>query len=63
MTLRERREAKGLTVTQVAKKLDVQCGAVCNWEAGRNGIVAKYRKKLAKLYGCTVEELMEGVGK
>lgn len=59
MTLKERREAAGLTPAQVAKKLDVTASAVYNWEYGYNGIIRKYQKRLARLYGCTVDELME----
>lgn len=63
MTLKERREAAGLTTAQVAKKLDVTASAVYNWEYGYNGIIRKYQKRLARLYGCTVDELMEDFGK
>lgn len=58
MTMKERRESCGFTVTEVAKKLDVTPAAVCNWESGHNGIIRKYQNRLAKLYSCTVEELM-----
>lgn len=58
MTLRERREKMGLLQEQVARILDVSKTAVCNWERGKNAILPKYQKKLAKLYGCTVEELL-----
>lgn len=59
MTLKERREAAGLQQKQVAKKLDISDCAVSNWERGKNGILKKYQKKLAKLYGCTVDELLK----
>lgn len=59
MTLKERREAAGLTTAQVAKKLDVTASAVYNWEYGYNGIIRKYQKRLARLYGCTVDELLK----
>lgn len=59
MTLRERREAAGLVQEAVAKKLDVTQAAVSRWESGdTKRISRKYHKKLAKLYGCTVEELL-----
>lgn len=61
MTLKERRENTGLSICQVAKKLEVGYSAVWNWENGMNGILKKYQKKLAKLYGVSVDELMEGV--
>lgn len=58
MTLKEMREAAGLRQEDVAKKLNVDQAAVSNWERGKTGISRKYHKKLAKLYGCTVEELL-----
>lgn len=57
MTLKERREARGLTQTDVAKKLNVDQSSVSHWEQGKYAPVRKYRKALAKLYGCTVDEL------
>lgn len=62
LTLRERRESCGLTLGDIARRLDVTKSAVCSWEAGRWGIQRKYKERLAKIYGCTVEELMEEVG-
>lgn len=59
MALRELRQKAGLTQEQVAKLVDVDQSAVSNWEKGKYTPARKYRKKLAKLYGCTVEELME----
>lgn len=59
MTLRERREAVGLRQEDVGRKLHVTAAAVHHWERGHNGICAKYHKKLAKLYGCTVDELLD----
>lgn len=63
LTLRELREAAGLRQEEVAKKLDVNQAAVSRWECSKNGICRKYHKKLAKLYGCTVDELLaSGMG-
>ncbi len=59
MTLKELRLAAGLQQAEVAKKLGVTTTAVSNWELGKNSILRKYHKKLAKLYGVTVEELLE----
>lgn len=57
MTLVERRKAAGLTQTQVSKKVGVNQGTVSSWETGVYFPALKYRKKLARLYGCTVDEL------
>lgn len=61
LTLRERREKKGLLQAQVARVLEVSEAAVCQWEKNKNRILPKYQKKLAKLYGCTVEDLLAGL--
>lgn len=59
MTLRELRERSGLTRAQVAKKLDVDLSCVTHWELGDWRPLRKYHKKLAKMYGVTVNELLE----
>lgn len=59
MTLKELRERTGLTQAQVAKKMFVCQSCVSHWESGDWGLSRKYHKKLAKLYGVSVEELME----
>lgn len=58
MTMKELRQRAGLTQEQVAKLIEVDQAAVSNWELGKNLPVSKYRKKLAKLYGCSEEELL-----
>ena len=60
MTLRDIRKEAGLRQEDVAKKLDVDQSTVSFWESGRYKPSRKYHKKLAKLYGCTVEELFGG---
>lgn len=57
MSLRDVRKKSGLRQEDVAKKLDVDQSTVSFWESGRFKPSRKYRKKLAKLYGLTVEEL------
>nr|DAZ40847.1 MAG TPA: Helix-turn-helix XRE-family like protein [Caudoviricetes sp.] len=59
LTLRELRERSGLTRAQVAKKLDVDLSCVTHWELGDWRPLRKYHKKLAKMYGVTVDELLE----
>lgn len=58
MTLKELRLAAGLRQNDVAKKLHVAQGAVSYWESGKTKPCNKHRVKLAKLYGCTVDELL-----
>ena len=59
MTLRELRERSGLTRAQVAKKLNVDLPCVTHWELGDWRPLRKCHKKLAKMYGVTVDELFE----
>ena len=60
MTLKEPLARVGLRQEDVAKKIGVSIIAVSNWELGKNGIARKHKKKLAKLYGCSVEDLVAG---
>lgn len=57
MTLKERRKRLGLTQAQVGKKLEVDQSAVAHWENNHCKPIKKYREKLAKLYGCTPDEI------
>ncbi len=57
MNIKFYRERAGLKQEAVAKKLNVDQSAVSHWERGNNGPSAKYLPKLAKMFGCTVEEL------
>lgn len=63
MNLRELRERANLRQIDVAKRLNVDQAAVSNWENGKNAPLRKYHKKLAKLYGCTVDELLSDNGR
>lgn len=58
LTLKELREKAGKTQAEVARKLRVDQSAVSNWERGINPPLRKYHRKLANLYGVTVEELL-----
>lgn len=58
--MKELRLKAGLTQEQVAKIIEVDQTAVSNWELNKYTPIRKYRKKLAKLYGCTVDELITG---
>lgn len=61
MTLKELRANAGFNAYEAARRLDVSYNAIWNWEHGYNGILKKYHKKLAKLYGVTVDELLAAV--
>lgn len=53
------RKKTGLTQMQVAKELGVTDAAVCQWERGDTMPTAKRLTEIAKLYGCTVDELLK----
>ena len=58
MGLRELRRQAGLRQEDVGKKLNIDQTTVCKWENGVSKPLKKYRKKLARLYGCTVDDLL-----
>lgn len=58
MTLKELRLSAKLRQEDVAKRLNVNQAAVSKWETGETKPSRKYHKKLAKLYGVTVDELL-----
>ena len=58
MSLKELRERAQLRQVDVAERLEVDQAAVSNWERGVNKPARKYQRKLADLYGCSVDELL-----
>lgn len=61
MTLREMRTNAKLLQETVALRMDVDQAAVSKWDTGETKPSRKYHKKLAKLYGVSVEELLSGI--
>lgn len=49
----------GLTIEDVAKKVGVNRNSVFRWESGEVEPTAENLEKLARLYDCTVEYLLE----
>ena len=58
MGFRKARLSAGLTVMQVVEALKVSDAAVYQWETGVTHPSTKRLFEIAKLYGCTVEELL-----
>lgn len=58
MAFAQARQKAGLSQAQVAKELGVDQSAVCRWETGKNMPRAASLVLMAKLYGCTVDELL-----
>ena len=58
MRLKEMRKRAGLTAREVALVLGVSFQNVYNWEGGSYLPEAARLKELAKLYRCSVDELL-----
>ena len=59
LSLRTLRESVNLQQAEVAKKLEVDQTAVSNWERGKCKPLRKYHKKLARIYGVSVECILQ----
>lgn len=59
MNLLKLRKASGMTQDEVAERIGVVQSAVAMWESGMQKPRADKLPILAKLYGCTIDELFE----
>ena len=59
MSFREQRIKAGLSVADVMKALSVSDAAVYQWETGVSMPAGKRLPAIAKLYGCTVDDLFK----
>lgn len=57
MRIKERREAVGLTRSQLADRMGVSTPAVRKWELGMAKPTADNLPRLADLLGCTIDAL------
>ena len=57
--LKELREQKNITQIQLAELLNVTQSAVTKWETGESRPRAEKLSQLAKLFDCTVDELLK----
>jgi len=55
---RKAREKAGLTVLQAARQLETSTVTVYNWENGIYTPEAHKLPRIAKLYNCTIDELL-----
>ena len=53
------REKAGVSQAAVAKELGITGAAVCQWEKGKTSPKLPMLRKIAKLYGCSVDALVE----
>ena len=59
MSFYAKRKKAGLTQQQVADHLGISDAAVVQWEKGKTFPKTEFLPKLAKLYGCTVDDLLK----
>ena len=59
MSFKEQRKKAGLTQMEVAKQLGVTDSAVNQWETGKTTPNTKRLSELARLYNCTIDELLK----
>ena len=60
LKLKEYRLAKGMTMKQVAEEIGVAECTYCAYEHGTREPNIEKLKKLAKLYDCTIDDLIGG---
>lgn len=63
MSMKDLRLKAGMLQVDVAKIMDVDQACVSKWDNGVTKPPRKRLEKLAKLYGCTVDELKAEAGK
>ena len=56
--IKNKRMASNLTQEEVARELRIDRSSVAKWETGKADPRAEVLIKLAKLFGCTVDELL-----
>ena len=54
------RKKAGLSQAEAAAQLGVSSVAVCHWETGKHHPRGKLLLEVARVYGCTVDELLSG---
>ncbi|ACZ39652.1 helix-turn-helix transcriptional regulator [Sphaerobacter thermophilus] len=56
-TIKELREARGWTQLELAYRVGVTPATIYNWEAGRNEPKASQLRKLAQIFGVSMDEI------
>ena len=56
--IQERRKALGYTQSALAKRINVSQQTVSHWESGKRRPSVEMLKKLADLFGCSIDELV-----
>lgn len=58
LKIKELREKTGMTQQQLSEKLNVSRTTITNWELGTCSPNPTYLVKLARVFGCTTDELL-----
>lgn len=58
-SIKSRRESLGMTQKELAEKLRVSQQAVTKWETGENRPRAEKLPEIARLLGCSVDDLFK----
>lgn len=57
--LKRARKSQGMTQTELAEFIGVTQGAVHQWESGKSSPTIDNLKKIAKLFNCKVDDLID----
>lgn len=60
MSFRAARENAGYSQSEAAKMLGLDQSAIANWELGRNRPRTGMLPRIAGIYCCTIEHLLDG---
>ena len=59
MKFKEKREKAGLTLIEAGELIGVSDAAICQWEKGKTMPKSTLLPKIAKAYGCNIDDLYE----
>ena len=59
LNIKEKRNIRNLTQEELAKKMNINRSTVAKWETGESLPRADKLFKLAKIFNCTVDELLK----
>lgn len=60
MSIKKKREERGVTQNELAERLNISRTTVAMWETGNSMPRAETLMQLAKIFNCTVDELLRG---
>lgn len=63
MTFKEARYKAGLTISEASRRIGVSPSTISRWEDGINNPIAFRLPKIAEVYGCDLQELIDIVFK